>query len=223
MSPSNAGQFRASKSVTASVVGPGLSAVRAACALNSEQLAGLAPVFERIGQHLDATMSRPATDERFRATGRGILVAVSDVRWQRREFVLITEFGVDELGSLIKKANEFYDSCETTLGMRFETTELSEAVCACWIQWSRHAYKSFRRRIPAWDDSADIGVASLLLAAPDLRQELVRIAVSGDVPVLAVALNSAHATASHLKCNIRYLALSLPAWARASGVVAGRA
>jgi hypothetical protein len=205
------------------VVGPGLSAVRAACALNGEHLAGLAAAFDRIGRHLDETMSHPATDARFRANGRGVLVAISDVRWQRREFVLITEFGVEELGSLMKKANEFYDSCETTRGVRFETTELYEAVCACWIQWSRHAYKSFRRRIPAWDDSADIGVASLLLAAPDLRQELARIAVSGDVPVLAVALNSAHATASHLKCNIRYVALSLPAWARASGVVAGRA
>lgn len=197
--------------------------MRAAYEQHVEQLAGLESVFDQIGQHLDDSFSQPATNKLLRATGRGIVIAISDVRWRRREFVLITEFGVEEIGPLMKKANDFFDACETDIGKRLEGRELPEAVCACWIHWSRHAYKCFRRRLLAWNDLADVSVGALFLASPDVRQSLHRIAQSGNVPVLAVGLNTADASAAHLKCNVRYVALALPTWMRASGSVTGHA
>jgi hypothetical protein len=205
---------------TGQVIGPGLSAVRAMCAPYADQLAGLALVFDRIGRHLDETLSHPAADKYLCANGRRIVVAISDLAW-RRGAVLITEFGVEEIGPMMTKANGFFDSYELARGGHLGPTELSVAVCGCWIEWSRHARESFRRKVRAWNDLADVSVGALLLASPHMRRELDRIAISGNVPVLAIALNSAQATATHLKCNIRSAALSLPAWMRASGAVAG--
>jgi hypothetical protein len=176
-------------------------------------------VFDAIGRRLDEILAHQAIDKSFRANGRGIRVAISDVRWRGR--VLATEFGVEEIASLMRKADGFFDHCEVTRGGSFRGTELSDAVCACWVQWSRHAYRSFRRRVPAWNDLADVSVGALLLATPVIRRDLARIAGSGNVPALVIALDSSRATAVHLKCSVRGVAASLPAWMRASGAVAG--
>lgn len=201
------------------VAGPGLSAVRAACKPHEANLAGLELVFDAIGGHLDESLAHRAIDEGFRANGRGVRVAISDVRWRGR--VLTTEFGVEEIAPLMRKADGFFDHCEINRGGSFQGTELSDAVCACWVQWSRHAHKSFRRCVPAWNDLADVSVGALLLSTPAIRRDLARIAGSGNVPALIIALDSSRATAVHLKCSVRGVAVSLPAWMRASGAVAG--
>lgn len=208
-----------SRQAASAIAGPSLSAVRAACELYGEELAGLAPVFDRIGRRLDETLSHPTADEYFSANGRRVVVAVSDARW--RHEVLFTKYDVDEIEPLMTKADGFFRSYAIVRGGDLGTTDLADAVCACWVEWSRHARKSFRRRVAAWTDVADVSVGALLLASPDIRRGLDRIAVGGDVPVLAVAINSTHATPTHLKCNVRAFALSLPSWICASGAVAG--
>ena len=86
------------------VAGPGLSAVRAACKPHEANLAGLELVFDAIGGHLDESLAHRAIDEGFRANGRGVRVAISDVRWRGR--VLTTEFGVEEIAPLMRKADD---------------------------------------------------------------------------------------------------------------------
>jgi hypothetical protein len=136
---------------------------------------------------------------------------------------LATQYDASEIDPLMTTADGFFDSYAVVRGGLLGPTELSVAVCGCWIEWSRHARESFRRQARAWNDLADVSVGALLLARPDIRRELDRIALCGAVPVLAVALNSAQATATRVKCNVRAVALSLPSWICASGAVAGRA
>jgi hypothetical protein len=195
----------------ATVVGPGLSAVRAVCNLYSEQhLAGLAPVFERIGQHLDTTVSRPGHDGLFSANRKRVIVVVSDVLWG--DLVLLTEVRADEIRRAL-----------TAHALPFTGKQLSDAICHGWTDWSRHARKRFRRGAPAWSDLATVSVGGLLFISPDARIRLAEVAASGETPVLAIALNSTGTTKKRLKCSVRAIVFPLPSWARASGAVAGHA
>jgi hypothetical protein len=187
-----------------------LSAVRAACNLYGEQLAGLAPVFERIGQHLDTTVSRSGHGGLFSANRKRVIVVVSDVLWG--DPVLLTELCTDEIRrALIASA------------LPFTRKQLSDGICHGWTDWSRHARKCFRRGSPAWNDLATVSVGGLLFIFPDARIKLAEVAASGATPVLAIALNSTGTTRKRLKCNVRAIVFPLPSWARASGVVAGHA
>jgi hypothetical protein len=198
-------------SATESVVGPGLSAVRAVCLLHSEQqLAGLMPVFERIGRHLDTTVSQPGHDGLFCAKRDRVIVVVADVLW--RDLVLLTEVSPDEIGRAM-----------TAHALPFTGKQMSDAVCRGWTDWSRHARKSFRRGVPAWSALATISVGGLLFISPDARIKLAQVAASGEAPVLAVALNTTGTTRKRLKCSVRAIVFPLPSWARASGAVAGHA
>jgi hypothetical protein len=199
-----------------SIVGPGLSAVRAACKPHIERLAGLAPVFERIGQHLDTTVSQPGYDGLFCASRRTVVVVVSDVLWG--DLVLLTEIRPDEL----TRALEAYKALEA-YNVPFTGRQISDGVCRGWTDWSRHARKSFRRGAPAWSNLASVSVGGLLSVSPDARFELAEVAARGETPVLAIALNSTGTTRKRLKCNVRAIVFPLPSWARASGAVAGHA
>ena len=203
------------------VVGPALSAVRGVCKSQRKYLVGLVPVFDRIGRHLDATLSHPSTDKLLPANVRRLVIAVSDAAW--RDKVLITDYRVDEVAPLMASAGSFLASYADARGDQFSTETLSDGLSGCWAKWSRHAGKSFRRGAPAWNDLADVSVGSLLLISPDLRRRLDRIAVSGAIPVLAIAINSSGTTREHLKCSVRAIVFPLPAWMRASGIVAGHA
>lgn len=203
------------------VVGPALSAVRRVCQPLEDDLAGLAPVFDRIGRQLDTTLSYPSMDEILPTNDRRLVVAVSDDAW--RDKVLIIDYRVDEIGPLMTKTNAFFTDVAGACGDHFSTETLSARLGGCWAKWSRHAHKSFRRGTPAWNDLADVSVGGLLLISPDLRRRLDQIAVSGAIPVFAVAINSNGTTREHLKCFVRAIVFPLPAWMRASGVVAGHA
>lgn len=206
-------RFRTPKVSNAPIVGPALTAIRTACTPHSEHLGGLAPVFERIGQHVDATVAQPDYDGFFPAAGRRILVVVSDVLWGN--LVLLTDYGVEDVALVMSETDRFY--------ARFAGGEFSDGICQCWADWSRHARKSFRREEAAWNDLASISVGSLLFISPDVRSRLAEITASSDTPVLAIALNSTGTTRKRLKCSVRALAFPLPSWACASGAVAGNA
>jgi hypothetical protein len=193
-----------------SVVGPGLSAVRAACKPHGERLAGLAPVFERIGQHLDTTVSQPGYDGLFCTSRRTVVVVVSDVLWG--DMVLLTEVRPDEL----TKALEAYN-------LPFTGQQISDGVCRGWTDWSRHARKRFRRGAPAWSSLASVSVGGILFVSPGARFELAEVVARGETPVIAIALNSTGTTRKRLKCSVRAVVFPLPSWARASGAVAGHA
>jgi hypothetical protein len=115
---------------------------------------------------------------------------------------LATQYDASEIYPLMTKAGEFFDSYAVARAGHTGPAELSVAVCGCWIEWSRHARESFRRQVPAWNDLADVSVGALLLASPDMRRKLDRVAVSGNVPVLAIALNSTEATAARFPCLV---------------------
>jgi len=199
-----------SRRAGASIAGPGLSAVRAACEPYGEQLAGLAPVFERIGQHLDTTVSQPGHDGFFSVNRQRVLVVVSDVRWG--SLVLLTEVRADEIGRGL-----------AAHAMPVTGKQRSDAVCHGWADWSRHARKSFRRGTPAWNELATVSVGGLLFICPDARSRLAAVAISGETPVLAIAFDSTGTTRKRLKCSVRAIVFPLPNWARASGAVAGHA
>jgi hypothetical protein len=195
---------------TGTLGGPALSAVRANFASFPEQLAGLAPVFERIGQHLDTTVSQPGHDHLFSESRKRVLVGVSDALWG--DLVLLTALRADEIRRAL-----------TAAALPFTGKQLSDGICYCWADWSRHARKSFRRGVPAWSDLATVSVGGLLFISPEVRIKLAEVAGTGDMPVLAVAMDSTGTTRKRLKCSVRAIVFPLPSWARASGAVSGHA
>ena len=201
---------RISQRAGAPIVGPGLSAVRAACKSYGEQMAGLAPVFERIGQHLDTTVSQPGHDGLFSTNRQRVIVVVSDVLWG--SLVLLTEVRADEIRRAL-----------TAHAVPFTGKQLSDAICHGWTNWSRHARISFRRGVPAWSDLATVSVGGLLFISPEARIRLAQVAAGGETPVLAIAMDSTGTTRKRLKCSVRAIVFPLPSWARASGAVAGHA
>jgi hypothetical protein len=184
--------------------------VRAAYEPYGEKLTGFAPVFDRIGQHLDTTVAHPSHDGLFAADRKRVIVVVSDLLWG--DSVLLTEVRGDEIARALKAH-----------ALPFTGKQLSDAVCLGWANWSRHARMSFRRGVPAWSDTATASVGGLLFIRPDARIKLADVTAGGETPVLAVALNSVGTTRKRLKCSVRAVVFPLPNWARASGAVAGHA
>jgi hypothetical protein len=200
---------------------PALSAVRDACETQHEHLAGLAPVFERIGRQIDMTLSEPSAEIFLPANAGRLIVAVSDAVW--RGPTLITDYGTDEIALLLAKTNNVLSDLADACGDQFGSEALANGFGGVWAKWSRHARKSFRRGVPAWNALADASIGSILLTSPEYRRQFERITAGGDIPVLAVAINSVGTTPRRLKCAVRAVFFSLPAWMRASGAVAGRA
>ncbi|MBR1124516.1 hypothetical protein JQ628_23520 [Bradyrhizobium lablabi] len=166
------------------------------------------PVFEKIGRHIDATMAQPRYDKLFAVDRERVVIAVGDTQWGDR--VLLTELRVDEIAQAL-----------VVCALPVTEKQLSEAVCHGWAEWSRRARKSFRRGVPAWNNQATASVGGILFLCPEFRAKLAQLAVSGEVPVIAIAIDSAGTTRKRLKCRVRAAVFPWPAWARASGHVAG--
>jgi len=210
-----------SKHAASSHAGPGLSAIRASCDLWAEGVAGLASVFERIGEQLDAVIAQPGLDHFFTADRGQIVVAISDAKWKNAVlFTAYSAYDVEPITLCAKSAlNASIADCENA-GLVVGRTDFIPHV---WTEWSRVAGKGVRSGTAILENSPDLQVGSLFLCFPDVRRQLEDIARSGDVPMLAVALSSIGTTRLRLKCTLRAVAFPLPRWACASGAVAGHA
>jgi hypothetical protein len=211
-----------SRRAVTSIVGPGLSAVRASCDLWAEDTAAVAPVFERIGQQLDAAICQPGLDHFFTAEARQIVVAITDARW--RSAVLFTTYSEHDVRPVSLRADAALRAsiadCKDAGHAAVRPTDFIGPV---WADWSRRVRKNIRTGATLWSNAPDLPVGTLFLCFAALRAQLDEIAAGGGTPVLAIALNSAGSTRRRLKCTLRAIAFPLPTWACASGAVAGNA
>ena len=205
-----------------SIAGPCLTAVRTAYSAYENRRLVLAPVFDRVGEQLDAALA----DRRLELLGidgeRTIVVAISDAVGP--SFVVLTSYRGQEVPIAMADALKALDSCAAAFCSSDFALSLAKTIGAYWVTWSDNVRQKMQRGAqPVRCKATDICVGSLLATSPDLREQIDHIAAHGDTPVITVALNSAGTNRERLKCKLLVLVFALPAWARSSGVVAGSA
>jgi hypothetical protein len=180
----------------------------------------LAPVFERIGEHLDAALAQPGLDHFFTGRKRRIAIAISDVKW--RGTVVLTGYDEDDVRRISLSANGALkaSAADFEVGCVVMPTDFIGLV---WAAWSRRTRKDIRAGTIALPNAPDAIVGALFLSSADLRNRLDEIAIGGATPVLAIALDTTGTTRRRLKCRLRAIAFPLPEWAPVSGPVAGNA
>ena len=204
------------------VAGPGLSAIRASADLWSEDMAGFAPVFDRIGHQLDAAISGPNLDPYFAANDTQIVVAISDVKW--RNAVLFTAYNVHDIEPIIDQAKAALDASVVACESAGFPTVAMDCIAPVWQELSRLARKGVRAGATMFEATPDHQIGSLFACFPHVRRDLQEIANRGAaIPMLAVALNSPGAGRDRRKWKLRAVVFPLPRWALVSGPVAGNA
>ncbi len=198
-----------SKKAAPAVVGPCLAALRQACAPHRDDMVGLAPVFDRIGRHLDCALSQPISDDVLYARGGRLIIVVSDKIWRT---AMSTSFSECDIHRLVSHA------AACLAEGRVGAATAMRVSARFWELWSQHAVDSFRSGDIAWNGTAGAALGVLLSDMPAALHEMRSTLADGKTPVLAIALNT-----GGFKRSIRAVVFTMPSWARAFGVVAGHA
>jgi hypothetical protein len=210
-----------SRHVPSSIAGPGLSALRECYDVSADPEVTLAPVFERIGGHLDAAVSRPDLNRVFAPGVKQIVVGISDATW--RSTVVLAVYTEHDIRPVSLGADAALNAVAATCREAGAEHGPSDLIGFAWAAWSRGARKNLRSGRAFWNSAPDLPVGGLFLHFEGLRNRLDEAARSGAIPVLAIALNTAGTTRQRLKCQLRAAAFPLPNWACAAGAVAGSA
>jgi len=187
----------------------------------ADDTAAAAPVFDRIGQQLDAAICQPGLDRFFTAEARQIVVAISDARW--RSAVLFTAYSERDVRPVSLSADAALKASIADCRGAGHSVRPTDFIGPIWADWSRRARNDIQNDATVWGRAPDLPVGTLFLCFATLRAQLDEIAIGGATPVLAIALNSTGSTRRRLKCTLRAVVFPLPAWACASGAVAGNA
>ncbi|MFZ2160461.1 MAG: hypothetical protein WAV72_30675 [Bradyrhizobium sp.] len=181
----------------------------------------MTPVFDRIGQQLDAAICQPGMDQFFTAETRQIVVAISDARW--RNAVLFTAYSEHDVRPVSLSAHAALKASIADCKDAGHIVRPTDFIGPAWADWSRRVRKNIRTGATVWSSAPDLPVGTLFLCFATLRAQLDEIAVGGGTPVLAIALDSTGSTRRRLRCKLGAVVFPLPAWACASGAVAGNA
>ena len=200
------------------VAGPGLSAVRASADLWSDGMARFAPVFERIGRSLDAAVCQPGPDQFFTAEKRQIVVAISDASWS--DTAVLAAYSEHDLRLISAAAGKAFKAIIRDCKIAGADANPKQTINVLLANWTGPALASIRDNDTC--SPPDLPVGTLFTCFAGLRGQLDAVA-AGETPVPAIALNSIGSTRRHPKCSLRAVVFPLPAWAGASGAVAGNA
>lgn len=203
------------------IAGPCLSALRECYDVSVDPKSTLAPVFERIGGHLDAAVCRPDLSHLFDAGVKQLVVGISDTTW--RGTVVLAVYTEHDIRPVSLAADDALNAVAAECRKAGAAPTLSDVIGFAWAAWSRGAQKNLRSGRPFWNSAPNPPVGTLFLHYEHLRNRLDEAARSGSIPVLAIALNTTGTTRQRLKCRLRAAAFPLPSWACASGAVSGSA